>query len=113
MSSMRDYQRMAPGMLMDSVLEFVLWNKVPVSLQQEINEITVGSVHEPLQKLLRAESVVQEQNRRLSREQDGTAVPRKLRGLEIGKGDAILGRSVTGSQIDPPKKSDNWMLLQR
>ena len=48
MSAMRDYQRMAPGMLTDSVLESVLWNKVPVTLQQEIKEITVGSVQELL-----------------------------------------------------------------
>ena len=57
---MRDYQRMAPGMLTDTVLESILWNKAPVSLQQEIKEITVGSVQELLQKLLCAESVVQD-----------------------------------------------------
>ena len=48
MSAMKDYQRMAPGMLKDTVLESILWNKAPVSLQQEIKEITVGSVQELL-----------------------------------------------------------------
>ena len=48
MSAMRDYQRMAPGMLTDTVLESILWNKAPVSLQQKIKEITVGSVQELL-----------------------------------------------------------------
>ena len=80
MSAMRDYQRIAPGMLIDSVFECILWNKVPVCVQQEIKEITVGSVQELLQKLLRAESVVQERNSRLNKEQDSTSVPRRSRG---------------------------------
>ena len=46
MSAMKDYQRMAPGMLTDAVLESILWNKAPVSLQQDIKEITIGSVQE-------------------------------------------------------------------
>ena len=66
MSAMRNYQRMAPNMLTVSVLESVLWNKMPVTLQQEM-KITVGSVQELLQKLLQAESVAQEWNRQLSR----------------------------------------------
>ena len=36
MSAMRDYQRMALGILTDSVLESILWDKAPVSLPQEI-----------------------------------------------------------------------------
>ena len=80
MSAMRDYQRIAPGMLTDSVLECILWNKVPVFVQQEIKEITVGSVQELLQKLLHAESVVQERNSWLNNEQDNTSVPRRSRG---------------------------------
>ena len=47
MSAMRDYQMMAPGMLTDSVLESILWNKVPVRLH-EIKVITVSSVQELL-----------------------------------------------------------------
>ena len=51
---------MAPEKLNDSILESILWNKVPVELQQEVKEITDGSVQELLMKLLRAESVVAE-----------------------------------------------------
>jgi len=52
---------MAPKKLTDLCLESVLWNKVLVELQQEVKEITTdGSVHELLQKLLRAETIIQE-----------------------------------------------------
>lgn len=61
--AMRDYQRMASQKLTDTVLESILWNKVPLELQQEVKEITDGSVQELLQKLLRAESVVAERKR--------------------------------------------------
>ena len=58
-AAMREYQRMAPQKLTDVCLESILWNKVPVELQQEGKEIaTVGLVHK-LQKLLRAEAVIQ------------------------------------------------------
>jgi len=50
--------------LSDSILESILWNKVPVELQKEVGEITNGSVQELLMKLLRAESVVAERKRR-------------------------------------------------
>ena len=75
-------------MLRDSVLESILWNKTPVSLQQEIKEISVSSVQEPLQKLLHAESAVQEQNQWLSREQDSISVLRRSRGGELERGDS-------------------------
>ena len=64
--AMRDYQRMAPQKLRDETLESILWNKVPIELQQEIKEITDGSVQELLQKLLRAETVLAEWKRRSS-----------------------------------------------
>ena len=64
LNAMREYQRMAPEKLNDSILESILWNKVPVELQQEVKEITDGSVQELLMKLLRAESVVAERKRR-------------------------------------------------
>ena len=54
LNSMREYQRMAPEKLSDSILESILWNKVPKELQQEV-KITDGSVQELLMKLLRAE----------------------------------------------------------
>ena len=82
MSAMRHYQRMVPGMLTDSVLESIIRNKVPDRLQ-EIKEITVGSVQEPLQKLLRVESVVQEWNRWLNKKQDSTSAPRRSAGEEL------------------------------
>ena len=90
-------------MLKDSVLESILWNKAPISLQQEIKEITVGSVQELLQKLLHAESAVYKQNQWLSREQDSISVLRRSRGGELERGDAIPGRSVPSSQADPSR----------
>ena len=36
MKAMHDYQRMAPRKLTDDTLESILWNKVPVELQQEV-----------------------------------------------------------------------------
>ena len=64
-TAMREYQRMAPQKLTDVCLESILWNKAPVELQREVKEITTdGSVHELLQKLLRAEAVIQERARR-------------------------------------------------
>jgi len=64
LDAMRDYQKMAPHKLRDETLESILWNKVLVELQQEVKEITDGSVQELLQKLLRAESVIAERKRR-------------------------------------------------
>ena len=51
---------MAPHKLTDGTLESILWNKVPIELQQELKEITDGSVQELLQRLLRAEAVLVE-----------------------------------------------------
>ena len=62
--AMRDYQRMAPQKLRDETLESILWNKVPVELQQEVKEITDGSDQELLQQLLKAETVLAERKRR-------------------------------------------------
>ena len=76
MKAMHDYQRMAPHKLTDDTLESILWNKVPVELQQEVKEITDGSVQELMQKLLRAESVIAERKRRsLTSEVSGRALP--------------------------------------
>ena len=64
LAAMREYQRMAPQKLTDVFLESILWNKVPVELQQEAKEITTdGSVNALLQRLLRAEAVIQERTR--------------------------------------------------
>ena len=41
MSPIQEYQRMAPTMLTDAVMKSILWNKAPVSLQQEIKELMV------------------------------------------------------------------------
>ena len=70
LDAMRDYQRMAPQKLRDETLESILWNKVPIELQQEVREITDGSVQELLQKLLKAESVIAERKRRNHTRQD-------------------------------------------
>ena len=63
LDAMRDYQRMAPEKLTDATLESILWNKVPIALQQELKEILDGSVQELLQKLLRAEATLRERER--------------------------------------------------
>ena len=65
LESMRDYQRMAPQKLSDANLESILWNKVPIKLQKEVGPITEGSLQELFQKLLKAEEVVQERERRI------------------------------------------------
>ena len=62
--AMRDYQRMAPEKLSDATMESILWNKVPIALQQELKEIQDGSVQELLQRLLRAEATLKERERR-------------------------------------------------
>ena len=59
LDAMCDYLRLAPSKVRDEVLELILWNKAPVELQREIEEITVGSVLELLHKLS-AESTLQE-----------------------------------------------------
>ena len=64
LNAMRDYQRMAPEKLIDATVESILWNKVPIALQQELKEIPDGSVQELLQKLLWAETTLQERERR-------------------------------------------------
>ena len=64
LNAMREYQRMAPEKLSDSTLESILWNKIPIELQQEVKEITDDSVQELLMKLLRAEAVVAERKHR-------------------------------------------------
>ena len=53
---------MAPHKLTNVCLESILWNKAPVELEAEVKEITTDeSVQELIQKLLRAEAVIQEQ----------------------------------------------------
>ena len=82
LDAMRDYQRMAPEKLTDATLESILWNKVPIVLQQELKEIPDGSVQELLQKLLRAEVTLRERERRsketrqLTSRQDMATPPR-------------------------------------
>ena len=66
LESMRDYQRMAPQKLSDANLESILWNKVPIKLQKEVGPMTEGSLQELFQKLLKAEEVVKERERRSS-----------------------------------------------
>ena len=66
LESMRDYQHMAPQKLSDANLESILWNKVPIKLQKEVGPMTEGSLQELFQKLLKAEEVVKERERRSS-----------------------------------------------
>ena len=66
LEAMRDYQRMAPQKLSDANLESILWNKVPIKLQKEVGQLTEGSLQELFQKLLKAEEIVRERERRSS-----------------------------------------------
>ena len=92
---------MAPTMLTDAVLESILWNKVPVSLQQEVKELTVGNVQALLQKLLCAESVVQERSRWLNKEQKrGTSAPRKVRDHGNEQDSSVPSRTPTEVRSD-------------
>ena len=103
LNSMREYQRMAPERLSDSILESILWNKVPVELQQEVGEITDGSVQELLMKLLRAESVVAERKRR------SQGAPNKL----PSNRPFVKRSSDTGKKQDEEVKSNSLTLLRR
>ena len=60
---MRDYQQMAPRKLSDANLKSILWNKVPIKLQKEVDQMTEGSLQKLFQKLLKAEEVVKEGER--------------------------------------------------
>ena len=77
LESMRDYQCMAPQKLSDANLESILWNKVPIKLQKEVGQMTEGSLQELFQKLLKAEEVVMERERRSSHR---GSVSREFRG---------------------------------
>ena len=109
--AMRDYQRMAPQKLRDETLESILWNKVPLELQQEVREITDGSVQELLQKLLKAESVIAERKRRSntrlhSREHQGGRSRVNERSLnsritEGSQGTTNTGRETSGTNRPP------------
>ena len=66
LEAMRDYQHMAPQKLSDANLESILWNKVPIKLQKEVDQLTEGSLQELFQKLLKAEEIVKERERRNS-----------------------------------------------
>ena len=59
------FLRMAPQKLSDANLESLLWNKV-IKLQKEFGQMTKGSLQELFQKLLKAEEVIKERERRNS-----------------------------------------------
>ena len=72
LEAMKDYQRKAPDHLSNDNLISILWNKVPFKLQKEVGEIKDWSLQELLQRLLRAESQVEERECRTSQ-----ATPRR------------------------------------
>ena len=57
---MQGLQRMAPQKLLDANLESILWNKVSVKLQKEIDQMSESPLQELFQKLLKAEETVNE-----------------------------------------------------
>ena len=109
LNSMREYQRMAPLKLTDGVLESILWNKVPVELQKEVKEITTdGSVQELLHKLLRAEAVIQERERRTHGDTSRNPVTKKPASSHLGKGQfqSSTQRQSTGGSNPDSQKSE-------
>ena len=64
LEALKDYQRMAPDQLSNNNVISILWNKVPVTLQKEVGEIKDWSLQELLQRLLRAETRIEERERR-------------------------------------------------
>ena len=64
LEAMKDYQHKVPDQLSNDNLISILWNKVPFKLQKEVGEIKDWSLQELLQRLLRAESQVEECERR-------------------------------------------------
>ena len=101
MSAMREYQRMAPTMLTDAVMESILWNKVPVALQQEVKELSVGNVQVLLQKLLCAESGEEPAVLR-----GHTSAPRKARDRPTEPSDLTSNRAGPEAQSDPTRRPD-------
>ena len=98
---------MAPTMLTDVVMESILWNKVPVALQQKVKELSVGNVQVLLQKLLCAESVVQERSRRFNKELRGhTLAPWKARDRPTEPSDLTSNRAGPEAQSDPTRRPD-------
>ena len=63
---------MAPQKLSDANLKSILWNKVPIKLQKEVDQMTEGSLQKLFQKLLKAEKVVKEGERRSSHRDSAT-----------------------------------------
>ena len=99
---------MAPTILTDAVMESILWNKVPVTLQQEIKELSVGNVQVLLQKLLHAEQVVQERNWRFNKEQSSqTLAPQRARERPPSQS-SNSSPTMAGpkTQSDPTRRSD-------
>ena len=66
LEAMKDYQRKAPDHLSNDNLISILWNKVPFKLQKEVGEIKDWLLQELLQRLMRAESRVEERERHTS-----------------------------------------------
>ena len=97
---------MAASKLSDEVLESILWNKAPVELQGEIKGITVGSIQDPLHKLLRAESTLQEREHRLK---ETGSCTRKVVEKTLTEKAAATPRSLV---IDLPSKQGGKMNLK-
>ena len=68
LGSMKDYQRKAPDQLTDDNLLSILWNKAPYRLQKEVGDIKDWSLQELFERLLRAESRIEERDRRCKTE---------------------------------------------
>lgn len=99
LDAMRDYQHMAPEKLTDATMESILWNKVPIALQQELKEIPDGSVQELLQKLLCAEATLKEQEHRSKETRQSASrqeTPASARALSSGQGRNSSSGNVTG-----------------
>ena len=104
LEAMRDYQRMAPQKLSDANLESILWNKVPIKLQKEVGQLTEGSLQELFQKLLKAEEIVKERERRNSVSKSSAS--REFRPKSYYRTPAQNTSSVPSQQN--PQREDNY-----
>ena len=104
LEAMRDYQRMAPQKLSDANLESLSWNKVPIKLQKEVGQLTKGSLQEMFQKLLKAEEIVKERERRNSVSKSSAS--REFRPKSYYRTPAQNTSSVQSQQN--PEREDNY-----
>ena len=101
LEAMKDYQRKAPDHLLNDNFISILWNKVPLKLQKEVGEVKDWSLQELLQRLLRADSRVEERECRTSQ-----ATPRR-RQLQADFSDSNQFTTASTTRVRSTDKGNN------